>query len=144
MAVHALARLAVDGGDSDSFLDFRHVAGLAGFALRVVAVQPFEIGHLLGEGAGFAAARAYRLCLEGVAAAAKGGGADVVGGGGHEAGGGGLHDASVACINDKGAILGAVVLVCGGGNGDVSAEGLRSAEAGRLDLMADGAGDAVG
>jgi hypothetical protein len=45
----AFARLAQEGCNGDRLADRGHVALLAGLLVAIVAVQPLEIGHLLGK-----------------------------------------------------------------------------------------------
>ena len=143
VAMDAVARDAEERGHLDGLVDGRHVALLAGLGFAIAGVQPLEVNHLLGELANLFAAGSEGLGVESVAGAAEAGVANVRGLHRRIAGGGGVHERDVGSVDIVGAVdqtgwLG------GAGDDDVADIGGGCAEAVGLDLMADGAGDAVG
>src|SRR4051812_2230337 len=77
--MHSDSRFAHHGGDLYLAFNFRHVTRLAGIFLRIVAVLPFEIRHLLREEAEEFTARAKRFGVQRMAGGAQGGVANMSG-----------------------------------------------------------------
>src|SRR5262249_23313961 len=70
--MHAASQRAHDCCDWSFAVDFGHVTGLAGALLWVIAVQPFEVRHLLRKEPQVLAARPKRFGVQRVAGCAKG------------------------------------------------------------------------
>ena len=137
------ARLAQEGCNDDGLADRGHVALLAGALISVVAVQPLEVGHLLGKTADWFAVRAEGSGVKRVATTAEcrvmnmSSLHEAVAGRHH------VHLGDVIGIRSVWAVEWSRI---GSGRGDdeVAAKRCGRAQASRFNLMAHCAGDAIG
>ena len=135
--------LAEDRGDSHIMLYHRHVAGLAGLRVLVIAVQPFLKGHLLGEFSNDLPLRVECLGEQSVAGGAQLCGADYLGVLGGLKVGRRPHDGLAAGVD----LIGAEDVALAPRRSFIDLEAankaLRLPEIVPGNLMADGAGNAV-
>ena len=86
-------------------VNFGHVTRLAATTARIIAMQPFDIRHLLRKSADLFSARPESLGLQSVTGAAQRRVANVCRLGGQKAAGRGLHHALVPGVNGEGTVL---------------------------------------
>ena len=103
--VHSFARLAHDRCDGHVLMHFGHVTRLATTLGWIIAMEPFEVWHLLWKIADLFSARPQSLSVQSVASTAQCRVANVSGLSGHEAACRGLHHALVSGVDDERTIL---------------------------------------
>src|ERR1700687_2574548 len=116
-------------------MDFRHVTRLAGVLARIVAVQPFQVRHLLRKRADLLAVRAQSPGYERMARAAHCGVPNMRRFRGTEPSRRGAHDALMASGNCKRTVFRMLVLGRGRGDDTDTVENLPRSEFFLRDLM---------
>src|SRR5579872_4401262 len=143
VTMHARTRLSIQSSYWYRFEYLGHVARLAGLFAGVVAVQPFLIGHLLGQAADFSSVRTQCFRLQSMTAAAQSRVANLIALLRHKTAGRRLHHAPMSSINYKRPVLRSLILILRARDYNISIVGFACSQSLFLDLMTNGTGDSV-
>src|SRR4051812_5782380 len=143
MLMQALTRVAKDRTDPHRLIDSGHVTFLARISVGIVAVQPLQIRHLLGNRSNRLATFAERRSIELVTGGAKSGVADVIAPSRLKSAGGAVHDALVRRSDVERAVFGTCVGCLWSFHDKTAIKAFARAEVLLTDLVTDSAGYTV-
>src|SRR5579872_5459772 len=143
VTMHARTRLSIQSSYWYRFEYLGHVARLAGLFAGVVAVQPFLIGHLLGQAADFSSVRTQCFRLQSMTAAAQSRVANLIALLRHKTAGRRLHHAPMSSINYKWPVLRSLICVVRTGDNNIPIVRFAGSQSLLLNLVTNGARDSV-